>query len=92
MADDGDAGVKQEAKIISLIVKDQHGTEVMFKVKPHTKLGKVFSAYCQKKSLQNDAVRFLFEGNRVLDDQTPEQLDMEDGDHLDCVQNQVGGC
>lgn len=34
----------------------------------------VISAYCQKKSLDPQTVRFLFEGNRVLDEQTPQDV------------------
>lgn len=37
---------KQEGQVINLIVKDQMGAEVHFKVKSHTKLEKVCSAQC----------------------------------------------
>jgi hypothetical protein len=45
MADEDNKPVpKQEGQIISLIVKDQFGGEVHFKVKSHTKLEKVGAA------------------------------------------------
>jgi hypothetical protein len=37
---------KQEGQVINLIVKDQMGAEVHFKVKSHTKLEKVCVAHC----------------------------------------------
>jgi hypothetical protein len=37
---------KQEGQVINLIVKDQMGAEVHFKVKSHTKLEKVCPAQC----------------------------------------------
>ena len=69
----------------------QDGTEVHFKVRPTTKFAKVFEAYCQRKSLQQNAVRFLVDGERIRADQTPEDFDMEDGDCVDAMMEQVGG-
>ncbi len=69
----------------------QDGTEVHFKVRPTTKFSKVFEAYCQRKSLQMNAVRFLVDGQRVRTDQMPQDLDMEDGDCIDAMMEQVGG-
>lgn len=37
---------KQEGQVINLIVKDQQGSEVHFKVKSHTKLEKVSLQQC----------------------------------------------
>lgn len=82
---------KQEGQVINLIVKDQMGAEVHFKVKSHTKLEKVFKAYCEKKSIEQQAVRFVFDGQRVNGDSTPESLGMEDGETIDCFMQQVGG-
>ncbi|KAG2434201.1 hypothetical protein HXX76_007927 [Chlamydomonas incerta] len=83
--------VKTEGNVINLVVKDQTGNEVHFKVKMKTRLEKVFNAYCNKKGQDPASVRFLFDGQRINPDATPEQLDMQDGDVLDCVIEQVGG-
>ncbi|GLC48186.1 hypothetical protein PLESTB_000068600 [Pleodorina starrii] len=96
MADDGgDQKFKQEGNaqgnVINLVVKDQTGNEVHFKVKMKTKLEKVFNAYCNKKGVEPSSVRFLFDGTRVSPGATPDELGMEDGDVLDCVIEQVGG-
>ncbi|KAG2447318.1 hypothetical protein HYH02_007648 [Chlamydomonas schloesseri] len=91
MADE-EAKVKTEGNVINLVVKDQTGNEVHFKVKMKTRLEKVFNAYCNKKGVDPGSVRFLFDGQRIANESTPEQLDMQDGDVLDCVIEQVGGC
>ena len=38
-----------------------------------------------------NSVRFLFDGNRVNPTQTPQDLDMEDGDVIDVMVEQQGG-
>ncbi|KAK7239652.1 hypothetical protein SO694_000283109 [Aureococcus anophagefferens] len=35
-------------------------------------------------------LRFLFNGQRVRDDEAPQDLDMEDGDQIDCILEQQG--
>ena len=37
------------------------------------------------------AVRFHFDGSRLRESQTPSELDMEDGDSIDAMMEQVGG-
>ncbi|EEH57334.1 uncharacterized protein MICPUCDRAFT_33538 [Micromonas pusilla CCMP1545] len=76
---------------INLKVKDQDNSEVHFKVRQTTKFSKIFDAFCARKSLQPDSVRFLFDGQRVNANMTPKDLDMEDGDSLDAMMEQVGG-
>ena len=53
-----------------------------FKVRPSTKFSKVFDAYCQRKALQPNAVRFLMDGERLRPDQTPEEMDTVSYTHL----------
>ena len=40
---------------------------------------------------QLNGVRFLFDGERLRENQTPGDLDMEDGDAIDVQIEQVGG-
>ena len=40
-------------------------------------------AYCARQSLQMNQIRFLFKGNRLHDNQTPDELEMEDDDVID---------
>ncbi|KAH8801868.1 hypothetical protein DL96DRAFT_771584 [Flagelloscypha sp. PMI_526] len=37
------------------------------------------------------SLRFLYKGNRINDDDTPSSLDMEEGDSIDVMVEQVGG-
>lgn len=49
----------------------------LLQAKRSTQFKKLFKAYCERQSVQMDAVVFLHEGTRVRPDQTPEELDME---------------
>ena len=55
-------------------------------------------AYCQKQNvnpsvtkLSSNNVRFLFDGERLHETQTPKELHMENGDEIDVLVEQVGG-
>jgi small ubiquitin-related modifier len=65
----------------------QDGNVVWFKMMKHTKMKKLMEAYCECQSLQMDQIRFcfLFDGTRLLDSQTPEELELEDHDVIDVV-------
>jgi hypothetical protein len=82
---------QEKVGAISIKVKDQNENETFFKIKNHTKLGKVFDAYCERQSLARNTVRFLFEGARIQDTDTPETLEMQDGDMVQAMLEQVGG-
>ena len=66
------------------------GTEVFFKCKKTTKLEKLMDAYCQRQGVNVHSIRFLFDGNRINGRQTPEDLEMEDGDIIDAMVEQMG--
>merc|ERR1719361_869839 len=82
---------KKDDVHINLKVKSQDGNEVYFKVKHTTKLSKLMNAYCNRVGKELSAVRFLFDGERLQPDATPEQLDMEDEDEIDAMVEQHGG-
>jgi len=48
-------------------------------------------AYCNRESKERNTVRFLFEGVRVNDTDTPASLEMEDGDNIEVFLEQQGG-
>jgi small ubiquitin-related modifier len=62
-----------------------------FKIKKHTKMSKVFDTYAQRKGVQASSMRFLLDGDRVGEEQTPKMLEMEEGDQIDVVLEQMGG-
>jgi len=67
------------------------GEEVFFKIKNNTKLSKLQAAYANKVGKDVGSIRFLYDGNRINDDDTPASLDMDDGDTIDVMVEQVGG-
>ena len=77
--------VKDEALNIRLH-KVPEGDDTFFKVKTTTKLQKVFDAYATAKYPGRD-LRFLLDGKRLNGDQTPEDVDVEDGDQIDVFED-----
>ena len=65
--------------------------EVYFKIKKSTPLRKLMDAFCQRSGKAPNSVRFLYEGDRIQPTCTPEELEMEDGDTIDVMAEQVGG-
>ena len=53
-------------------------------------MSRLMNAYCQRQGVSLQAVRFLFDGSRVNSTQTPESLEMEDGDVIDVMMEQAG--
>jgi len=89
------AGEKEEQPQVSehlnIKVTDSNN-EVFFKIKRTTNLKKLMDAFCDRQGKMPNQVRFLFDGARVQADDTPEKLDMQDGDTLEVHQEQIGGC
>ena len=66
--------------------KVPEGDEVFFKVKTTTKLQKIFDAYAMARYPGRD-LRFLLDGKRLNGNQTPADVDMEDGDQIDVFED-----
>ena len=74
----GDEEKKEGGEHINLKVVTQDGNEIYFKCKQTTPLQKLMHAFCNRQGVSMNSVRFLFDGNRVNETQTPSQLGMED--------------
>ncbi|PWA34030.1 hypothetical protein CTI12_AA622980 [Artemisia annua] len=85
MPNTGDQGAH-----IHLKVKGQGGNEVFFRIKRGTQLKKLMNAYCDRQSVKLYSVVFLYEGRRLLGEQTPHELEMEEGDEIDAMLHQTG--
>jgi len=84
--------VKEEKdQTINVKVVSASGEEVYFKIKRTTKLSKLQGAYANKVGKDVGSIRFLYDGARINDDDTPQSLDMEDNDTIDVMVEQVGG-
>ncbi|KAJ7054838.1 small ubiquitin-related modifier [Mycena amicta] len=97
MSDSEQAGSQQDVKsedanaTINVKVVSSTGEEVFFKIKKSTKLSKLQGAYASKVGKDVGSIRFLYDGVRINDDDTPSTLDMEDNDTIDVMVEQVGG-
>ena len=82
---------QEQQHILNIIVKDLLGSEVHFKVRPTTCVRKVCEAYCKAKSVEFDNCRFIFDGQRLWNPHvTVQDLEMEDGEVIDCFVKQEG--
>ncbi|KAF8630581.1 hypothetical protein AX17_005393 [Amanita inopinata Kibby_2008] len=70
---------------INIKVVSSTGDEVYFKIKRSTKLSKLQGAYANKVGKDVGSIRFLYDGVRIQDDDTPASLDMEDNDTIDVM-------
>mmetsp|Transcript_1734 Transcript_1734/g.2633 ORF Transcript_1734/g.2633 Transcript_1734/m.2633 type:complete len:97 (-) Transcript_1734:44-334(-) len=84
--------IKQElGEQVSLKVINAEGLEVFFKIKRKARIGKLLDAYCIKQGLNRNSVRFLYDGNPIDEERTPEELEMEEDDQIDAFEEQIGG-
>ncbi|KAL2737789.1 small ubiquitin-related modifier-like [Vespula squamosa] len=51
----------------------------------------VYFGIVKKKGVPMTSLRFLFDGKRINDDETPKQLEMENDDVIEVYQEQTGG-
>ncbi len=52
----------------------------------------MFEAYASRKGVDVNALRFLLDGERIQENDSPKMLELEDEDQIDCVLQQLGGC
>ena len=62
-----------------------HGSDNFYKMRLHTPLEKLMHAFCNRHGVSMGDVRFLFDGDRINEAQTPDELEMEDGDVIDVM-------
>ncbi|KAJ1655075.1 SUMO protein smt3 [Coemansia sp. RSA 2681] len=83
---------KPDTEHVNIKVIGPDNSEVMFKIKTSTKLSKLMTAYCSRTGQTMGSVRFLVDGQRISPDDTPQGLGLEEGDAIDAMTEQVGGC
>lgn len=81
---------KQDENRINLKVSDG-SAEIFFKIKRTTPMRRLMEAFCKRQGKSMDTLRFLIDGARVGLDNTPDDLDLEDGDVIEAHREQVGG-
>merc|ERR1711860_366213 len=83
---------KDETEYIKLKVVGQDSNEIHFRVKMSTQMGKLKKSYSERVGVPVSSLRFLFDGRRINDDETPKTLEMEQDDVIEVYQEQTGGC
>eukprot|EP00091_Calanus_sinicus_P020181 TRINITY_DN5384_c0_g1_i1.p1 TRINITY_DN5384_c0_g1~~TRINITY_DN5384_c0_g1_i1.p1 ORF type:complete len:188 (+),score=73.21 TRINITY_DN5384_c0_g1_i1:82-564(+) len=81
----------EEAEYIKLKVVGQDSNEIHFRVKQTTQMGKLKKSYSERVGVPITSLRFLFDGRRINDDETPKALEMEQDDVIEVYQEQTGG-
>ncbi|KAI1731104.1 ubiquitin-2 like rad60 SUMO-like domain-containing protein [Ditylenchus destructor] len=89
---DGGAAAGGQSEYIKLKVVGQDSNEVHFRVKFGTSMGKLKKSYAERTGVSVNTLRFLFDGRRINDEDTPKSLEMEEDDVIEVYQEQVGGC
>merc|ERR1711936_860077 len=78
-----DSNMGDETEYIKLKVVGQDSNEIHFRVKQTTQMGKLKKSYSERVGVPVTSLRFLFDGRRINEDETPKALEME--------QDQTGG-
>lgn len=73
------------------VITSDMTNEVHFRVKAATALGRLKRSYCSKLGYQVDELRFVFDGHRITDDDTPKSLGMINDDVIEIYQERTGG-
>lgn len=66
--------------LLCITVNGFDGTNIIFRIKRQTKMGKIRDAYCAKKTWEPDSVRLLLDGHRINNEETAQDLGLVDGD------------
>ncbi|KJX94180.1 hypothetical protein TI39_contig4211g00004 [Zymoseptoria brevis] len=69
---------EETAQYVTITFSDKGDAQVQFKIKRTTRLGRAMTAFCDRTKC--DMPRFIFAGAHVKFDDTPEKLEMTDGD------------
>ena len=51
---------------------------------------KIFEAYAQRRGSTADTFRFSLDGNRIIPDDTPRLLELDENDQIDVILHQLG--
>ncbi|KAK7346033.1 hypothetical protein VNO80_20546 [Phaseolus coccineus] len=76
---------------INLLVTDQDGRHMYFKVSQELELTKVFKEFCERRNLELHTMHFSYDGTHIRGNQTPKLLNMEDGAEIFAARHQLGG-
>jgi len=81
----------EDKKQVNFVINDQNGQKVVFKMKTKDPMRKAFDAWCKRNGHDLHSTRFLFDGQQIDANATPESLDLQENDVIDAVLQQTGG-
>ena len=72
----------------AVVVQDQMGRRLVFKVGRRVPLARLMSVYCEKMGLEQNSIRFFLDGERIEPGDTAEKLAMRDQELIDAAMEQ----
>ena len=82
--------VRRVHRRLNISVVAQDGTEIYFRIRPHTQMGELMQAASRRLGVHRGSVRFLFDGDRLGDWHTAMDIGLQDGDSIDVMMMMVG--
>ena len=91
VGDASQGGAGDSGEYVRIRVMGQDTSELHFRIKRNTTFSKLMKSYADRVGVSLTALRFIFDGNRINDSDTPISLDMLEDDVVEVYQEQVGG-
>ncbi|KAI8884367.1 hypothetical protein K501DRAFT_284871 [Backusella circina FSU 941] len=82
---------KKKREFINLEVVTQEGNSTTIKIKRMTPLYKLMQAYCKQHQKPPKNMCFVYNGQVLLHNKTPDDMNMREGDKIDFLENQRRG-
>ncbi|KAF8099088.1 hypothetical protein N665_0251s0013 [Sinapis alba] len=81
----------QKSGTLEQIILSYDDVDVYFRIKKDVGLRKMMEAFSVKKGEDMSVFAFLFDGVHIKPDQTPNELELEDGDEIQAFLHQIAG-
>lgn len=88
----GEMARKKEAPKIKLVLQGSQDNKMTVVVKKSTKVGKLLGAYCDARGVNRGDFRVICCGQMMKEDDEIGSYSLHDGDVVEVVAAQVGGC
>lgn len=82
---------KEVKSHVTITIQGEGQSDVSMRIRRNVHLKKAAHAYCDKLGLNYESLRFTFDGTKINDLQTAEDLGLEDGAVIDAWSDQSGG-
>lgn len=73
------------------VITSDMSNEINFRLKYEVQMVRMKHAYATKLGLNANELRFVFDGHRITDNDTPKTLGMIDDDVVEMYQEKIGG-